>query len=461
MPSSIVLLTAAVAVITLSVITLSDRRALFWMAFVAPFVPIAYLDRYHFHLPAGVKWLPFLCIVFAALAASVLLPRIRAQLPRSLVLAYGGLLLVCGASLLLNDTKLASFVVAQRGYIVLFSAIIALKAAYGIYSRERLHAFLVGAGLLSCLVCFAQRILVVPITAGPDPGDRVTGLFSVGSITLFFHLVCIGIVLAYWSRGRRVVPWHCGLVLLVFVLAMGVGNQKAALPYLVALLGFLLLRSGVLQRARVRGRAVLASLALPAVMLFVFTPIYNQQYADQNDASYAHLIMNRSYLERYLFGNEDVQFTSEGRLLRGQAILFAWELSSRDSSHALLGLGPGATSESRVAGASGPLTRRYPTYSIDRTALSMMIADTGLLGVTMHVAFLGAVFFWRPRGRRLEPHEHRLVRELLVFLSLAYFVYGNLYYEPIYALLTAIVIYPLGAGASRDSGGSLAERGVR
>ena len=253
-----------------------------------------------------------------------------------------------------------------------------------------------------------------------NAGDRVTGLFAVDFIMLFFHLSCIGIVIAYWIRGRRILNAPPGLLLGAFVLALGVSNLKAGILYLVAMLGFLLLRGGAFAARGGRGRLVLASVALPVLVLGVFTPIYDRDYEKRENDSFAELIVNPAYVQRYMFGDEKVQFTPAGRLLRGRAIVFAWELTSRDSLHRWLGLGPGASSGSRLAGASGVLTRRYPGYEIDRTGLSMMIADTGLLGVAMHLAFLAAIFVWRPPGSEPEASEHRLVRELFVFLALAF-----------------------------------------
>lgn len=443
MPDSLIKLTALVGLVALSALVLTDRRSLFWMAFVAAFVPIAFIDRYYAKLPALLKWAPYGCIVFAGVAAVVLLPGMRQRIPRGLLLAWAGILGVSTASLLLNGTSLPSFLVAQRGYVITFAAILALGAARPFLGREDLHALLVKAGLLSCAICVLQRILLVPFVDDPDPGDRVTGLFPVGYITLFYHLSCMGIVIAYWIRGRRLLKAPPVLVLAAFVLAIGVANQKAALPYLVAMLGFLLLRGGAFAARGGRGRLVLASVALPAVALSLFGSIYDRSYERRENDSFAELITNPAYIERYMFGNEKVQFTPAGRLLRGRAIVFAWELTSARPSQRLLGLGPGASSESRLAGASGPLTRRYPGYAIDRTALSMMIADTGVLGLAAHVAFLVAILAWRPPGPEPEPTEHRLVREVFVFLALAWFVYDNMYYEPVYALWTAVAVYPL------------------
>jgi hypothetical protein len=444
-PGILIYLGGVTGLVLLAAVTLSHRKAVFWLAFVAPFVPIAYLDRYHFRLPVGFKWLPFVAVVFAAIASMAVFPAAKVSIPRSVLLAYGGLLVVSALSLLLNDTPLASFLVAQRGYAVLFAAIIALKSAYAIYDKDRLYSFLVYAGIGSAVICFLQRIFVVPYVGGLDPGDRVTGLFSVGSITLFFHLFCIGIVLAYWLEGRRVVRWSPRAVLPVFVLGIAVGNQKAALPYLLALLAFVFLTTGTRARLRARIQLLVATAVLPLLAFYVFTIIYDRSYQRSEDTSYSRSIFDREYLSRYLFGDEDVQLTRSGSLPRGRAVLFAHELIATSARHYLLGMGPGATSESRVAGASGSLTRRYPGYSIDRVALGMILADTGVLGVALQVAFLMAIFLWRPPPS-VEDRVHGRIRRILVFLSLLYFVYSNMYYEPIYGLLVAVVLYPIGSG---------------
>jgi len=443
-PASLLQLAALVSLIALTGLVLTDRRALFWLTFAATFVPIGFVDRYYLKLPALLKWFPYGCIAFAGLGALVLLPQLRARVPRGLVLAWAGLLAVSLTSLLINQTSLAAFLVAQRSYVIVFAAILAFGAARSFLGREELHALLVKTGLVSCAVCVIQRVLLVSTVHGPDPGDRVTGLFPVGYIALFFHLSCVGIVLAYWIRGRRILPAPPGLVLGAFVIAMGVANQKAAVLYLVALLGFLLLRGGAFATPGGRGRLVFASIALPAIALVVFTPIYDRAYETSESDSFSELITNPAYIERYFFGDEKVQFTPSGRLLRGRAIAFAWELTSSDPLHRLFGLGPGASSESRLAGASGALTRRYPGFAIDRTGLSMMIADTGLLGVAMHLAFFAAILAWRPPEPEPEAGEHRVVRELFVFLALAWTLYGNLYYEPVFALWVAVAVYPIG-----------------
>jgi hypothetical protein len=143
-------------------------------------------------------------IALAGFAAVALLPGLKARVPRGLLLSGAGVCAVSIASLLLNETSLPTFLVAQRGYVITFAAVLALGAARSFLGRDDLHALLVKTGLLSCAICVLQRVFLVPTVDDSEAGDRVTGLFAVDFIMLFYHLVCIGIVIAYWIRGRRI-----------------------------------------------------------------------------------------------------------------------------------------------------------------------------------------------------------------------------------------------------------------
>ena len=116
-----------------------------------------------------------------------------------------------------------------------------------------------------------------------------------------------------------------------------------------------------------------------------------------------------------LFGDETVQFTPAGRLLRGNAILFAHGLIANDAWHYLLGMGPGATSESRLAGATGELAQRYPGYAIDRVALSMILA-VALLAGTLLVLSL-PWYLVKSAGLRRKAEDDRNMAQQLAALA--------------------------------------------
>jgi len=425
-------LATGVALLGLVAVALSGRMGLFWLGFLSTLVPLEFIDRYYISLPASIKWLPEIGLTSSGLAAAVLYPRVRAWIPRRLWVAYALFLAHSVVSMLVNGSPPAALLVAQRGFILFFAAMTAMKVVYDVYDKDRILRLLVGAGLASALFCFVQRV-----TIGAGEGDRVTGLFSVGYITLFYHLVCLGIAMSYWTRGRRILPSvNSAVVVLLLVLALAVANQKAALPFFVLILIYLFFRAG----AR-RGALMVVGLLLPGVLLIVFTAIYDFAYQAEGEASYARAIFRRDYVQRYLFGEEEDVHTPGGSLLRGAAIQFAYREMSDGPRHLVFGRGPGATSASRLAGATGELALRF--REIDRVMLALLLGDVGFLGLFLYSVFLLAVRRCRPPDDVREPREHALARELVVFLSFTYFVYARMCYEPSYAWLLAAVLYPL------------------
>jgi hypothetical protein len=413
-----------VALLGFGAVALSGRKAIFWLAFIATLVPLEFIDRYYVDLPNGVKWLPEIAIVFAGASALVLAPGARFLLPRALCWVIVAIVAESLLSLYLNRSSVAAFVVAQRGHVMLFASSFALAAVQGIYDRDRVYSAIVGGGVVSAVVCLVERV-----TIGMTEGDRVTGLFSLGEVVLFYHLVCIGIVLAYWLEGRRVGNWNAGFTVALLVLSLAVGNQEASLPYFVLLFVFLFFHA----RAR-RGRLLAIGLVLPVAMLLVFTVIYDTTYTTRQ-GSFSRAIIEPAYIKRYLFGEREDYLTPGGDLLRGAAILQAYREVASDTPHLLLGRGPGATSESGIAGASGPLAREYP--GIGRVTLALLVGEVGLLGVLLYIALL--VVVWRSRSEP-DRHEHDMVRKVFVLLALAYFVYARLGYEPCFAWLLACTL---------------------
>jgi len=428
--------------LVLAALLLRSRKALFWLVFLLPFVPIEYIDRYHHRLPTVVKWSPLIVTLMAAVVATAGLPGIRVRVPGRVVLAMLAVIGFSLVSMLLNGTSPMAFAVAQRGWIVAVSVMVGLKTAYPEFGRRDLHGFLVRAGLVSSVVSVLQRLFVVPFTPGIDAADRVTGIFSVGYIQLYFHLFCIGLVLSYWLAQERLpgLPPLPTLGLLVFSLA--IGNEKASLPYLLCMVLFLVWRAGIRETLSHSWKTLLIMFATPAVLLAGFAAVNDPEQdplqADQ-DAQYANQITDKEYLWRYLFGDGETRFTSGGALRRGAAIVFAWQEIAGSPLQIAVGAGPGETAESRLPGASGHMAERYPGYGINRISLSMVLGDIGLIGILMHALFLAAVWFARTPG---ESGPERWVRELFVFVAVGFSVYANMTNEAIYCLLMAVVLYP-------------------
>lgn len=419
------LLAALVALLVFAALVLSDRRAIFWLGFVAVFTPVEYVDRYFLDLPSAVKWLPELSLTGAGLAAFVLCPRERLGLPRALLVVIAAQLGLGLASALYNGTAWPAVVVAQRGLVQFFAAAAAQKAVDGLYARERRDAFLVGAGVLSSLVCVLQRV-----TVGRSEPDRVTGLFSLGEVVLFVHLVVLALVLSAWLERRTIGRWNLPLVAGLLVFSLAVGNQEAAFPYLAVLVGYFLLRA----RQR-RGPLLLATAGGGVLVLGVFSLLYDSAYrSGDGQRSFVESLTDPAYLKRYVFGERHDVYTPGGDLLRGAAIVTAWGEIEGRAATLVVGRGPGATSESGIAGASGPLALAHP--GIGRVTLSLLLGDGGLAAVLLHALFLGVLWRARLGAGGLERSE-ALFLGATVLLAAGFVVYFRLVYEPIFAWLLA------------------------
>jgi hypothetical protein len=442
MEASWVLLAAAVAGLAFGAVAASGRKGIFWLAFGATLVPLEFVDRYYVPLPSGIKWLPELAVLGAGLAAWILCPRER-RVPRSLWVITAATLVAAAVSMAVNRTPLVNLLLAQRWVVLLFGSLLALQAVRGTYARERVLALLLGAGVVSAAVCVLQRL-----TVAAQEGDRVTGLFSFGEVVLFVHLACIALALAGWLEGRRIGRWNPAFVVGLLTLSLAIGNQEAALPLLALVLATLWIR------ARRRRLALLAvGLALSGATLLLFSAIYDRAYPSEGGGSFTASIFDPEYVRRYVFGRGDDVQTPSGDLLRGAAVVTAYREISADGRHLLLGRGPGATTES---GAGGELARRFP--GIGRVTLALLLGDSGLLGVVLHLGLLLAILW--PRAGAAEPREMRLFREVVVLLALANLAYARLPYEPIAAWILACALDPGAPPSSPPSGGSRPRTGT-
>jgi hypothetical protein len=423
-----------VAVLCGSAVVLSGRKGTFWLGFGATLVPLTYVDRYHFELPSAIKWLPEFAIVGAALATAALARSETPRVPARVLAAMGAFVALSCVSWLYNGSSAAALIVSLRGLVLLGASLWAQRAVREVYDKDRVLGFLVAAGLVSAVVCLLQRA-----TIATGQADRVTGLYSLGELMLFFHLLAMGITVLYWIEGRRILRWNAPAIVLLLALSLAVGNQEAAFPYMALVLGYLILRGGERRLALLGG-----GVALGVAVLGVFALFYDADYSEPGGRSFASSIFDWQYLERYVFGEGEDVLTPGGDLRRGAAVRVAYEQVEEDASHLWLGRGPGATSESGISGATGPLARAHP--GIGRVNLSLLIGDLGLGGTLLYVIFILAFL---GRTARDEPTRHERVRELFVLLSAAFLMYARLCYEPAYVWAAGMMLLPSSGSKQR------------
>lgn len=448
---TLILLTALLT----GLLLIRSRKLIFFTACAFAFIPFDYVHRFFFELPSSIRWLPFVVIMGMA-GISLLLPyEKKPRVPLPLIIIYFLILMLSVISLLFNDSSLKALLVAQRGYLLIFSFLILMRNILGMYTKEDLYRMLVWVGIVHFPIALFQRIILVGLLK-IDTGDMVSGLLPVDGFYLFFQCICLLITLHYWLRGKRIIPRISSEMVLILLLgSVSIGANKAGFIFLIVTLGLVLMRTPFsLVRHQFR-KIVIATLAV-AMAFVTFNFVYNQEFAEGEESGYIQLLTDPQFFLRYNFATSGgrSQFTPSGRLKRGAAIVFAWKHTKDKTGHLLLGLGPGATAESNMEGAAGSLASRYPNYYINRVSMAMFLGDTGLVGLVLHMLFLFFIWWCHPRDVKagdLRFSLDRRMREGFIVLALLYYTYENLYFEPMFGLVIAVLVFPYWKREDQDA----------
>lgn len=442
MDNIVFLVGGGMIVILAAIILIQSKKTIFWTAFILVFLPIDYLNRYFFNVPTLVRWLPLFAMVgFSILTIFVMTER-KAKPPKTLVWIYRIILAISIISMLHNHTTIPALLVSQRGFIMVFAFMSMLKVAYYLYSKDEIMQFVVWAGLASSCAAIFQRVVFV-MGMGRS-GDMVAGLFPVDGIYLYFSLVVISIVISYWLNGKEVLPMiPSTTILMIMMLGLALGNNKAGFVFLAVVILFVAGLAGFKKVMQNFGK-LFAGMAMLAIVMVIFNTMYNSTYESQGEENYAEAIQDPEYIRRYLFGGDQAhqKFAPSGQLLRGASVEFAYLLIDDEPETMMIGLGPGATMKSNMPGANGWLDTKFPGYKIGRVPLSMFIAEIGFVGLALQIIFLFAIYYWKPKYYWMDRPEFKLSRKAFVITTLLFFMYENLYFEPVLALLIGVMVYP-------------------
>lgn len=426
-------------VVAFGTLLAGGRAALLAAALIATFLPIDYLNRYFIDVPNLLRWLPFLAIVFLGLV-SVTVRKIQLTVPASVLLAYIAAVAVSLISMWLNGSGAATLFVSQRGFIVVWSFVAISWLALGWLTKTDLLRIIVLVAMVSAGVALIQRVIFVLLQ--DRSADMVSGLMSVDGLYLYVQLIAIAIVLAYWLQGVQLTRLDNRWLMLVLFLSVAIGNNKAWVFFLPAVVCYMLISSRGISLLRKATTFVLAIFLL-GVGMAAFNAAYEQSYAGTNEESFFSSITDPNYIRRYLFGGDLPQqkFAPSGQLLRGASVEFAYNLVSQEPTSLAIGLGPAATQNSQLPGAGGSIDRQFPGFFVGRVPLSMFLAETGLIGLAMQILILASLYFLRPSVLGDRP-EHIAARKAFVVTTLLYFVYENVYFDPVFGLMFAIMIFP-------------------
>lgn len=401
--------------------------------FVSVFLPINYIQRYFFSLPAILVWLPHILLALTVISI-FLTKKNQISVSKSLPLSYGlaGLAWVTASifSSVANaqTNSLLTTLLSLRHLFLLFGGIFVFRVLFSAQNQqEKIIKRILIMGIAMLPVTLFQRFYFV-MRLDMGSGDMVTGLFAGYPQLVFFQLFCILAVIGWWMQKQNLLPFHPLITIILLYSSLIVSNSKAAIFYFAASVLFLI----GLNRKRISLKFLVAFIVmgiLAIASVFVFEQIYFQDYGRSAIDRFYNLEGAANYL---FYESPDPQ----GTLQRGSAVVFVFNLINEKLETLLFGFGPGALGDSRLAGGAGHIYLAYPNMNLDYSQLSTTLGELGLAGYLAITMLLFAIY---SLNRRKESRQILSTRKSTVFLLFLYLIYTNILTFPVTALIIGVL----------------------
>jgi hypothetical protein len=403
--------------------------------YISVFIPSSYIQRYFFSLPTILLWLPHMSLLLALISVLIAKQKrapVTKPWPISFLLVGLAWLLIVFLSLIVNanTSNPIAAILSLRCPFLIYGSILLHRLQFSAKDyQEHLIKNMVWVGLAMLPISVFQRIYFVEYLV-LGSGDMVTGLFMSYAGLVFFQLFCIMAVTSWWLNGRRLLPIHPALNIVLLFIPLVISNSKAAPIYFLLVATFLIWQN----RRRLSGR-LFGTLLFLTIMGIIGTIAFDNVY--QVSYGVSDSVIERWYTPEgvlsYLLSNKG---SSTGGLQRGAAIVFNYELIKRENLTLLLGLGPGALSDSRVPGGTGHIYSMYPLLLLNNNSIATLLGELGLAGIGISIVISASFYFLYSSD---ETSELVSLRKGTALLFAAMLIYGTILLFPEFALVTGLL----------------------
>lgn len=419
---------------------LRQRKISIWLAIplAITFLPIGYVDRYLVDLPGLLSRSPFFIVVAVSVLILVDRPSVFGQVPKMFLLIYSLLFLESIISCLVNETPFVDIFYTHRGFLVLFAFVIIFNRFQHVLKTDSLLRFIVWMAVLNGCIAVFERVVMVSILR-MGSGDMVSGVFSSDGQFLFFQLVGIIVVVAYWFHGQNVIRFPNGQVITLLLISIAIGNNKASWGFIAAVFLVMGYQVGLKLFFKNFGKVIWLGI-LGAFSYSVFDAVYVSFYnkTHESEIGIAGYVANPEFIQYYLFGSDeaDTQFSKSGALKRGAAVSFGWNHIKEEGLTTIFGLGAGSTTDKAFSGENGFFNFRYPNYKVSRTSLSLILAEFGLAGIGCLILFAFVIY---ASTKSSETNKMLLIKKTVAILIIGYFGYESLIEETSHMFIMAVM----------------------
>lgn len=400
---------AIIIILILTSFLLIKPRLATALYYASVFVPVGYIHRYFFTIPSIILWFPYFLLLIAIISS--LLSTYKESLSKtnswSHLLVVILWIVIALISMGVNGSSLIAGLLSFRSLFLISGTILLHRINFSIKKQENLLRFILFMGLLMVPVTLFQRIFF----AKENP-DMVTGLFTAYGDLVFFQIFCILVIISWWINKKKFLNFPSTIITILLFIPLIISNSKAAPLYFFVVMGYMFW----LYRRRMSNRVIIGLLAITVIGIvgtFAFDKIYQLSYRNRSAIqSYYTFEGAKEYLM-------STRANSEGGLQRGAALLFNFNLIKEKPINLVVGLGPGAVSNSRVPGGTGYIYSRYPNLDLNGNSLSTVVGELGIMGVIL-LLLLFLSFYKLNNNESIELVVLRKCTALLGVLLLIY-----------------------------------------
>jgi hypothetical protein len=381
-----------------------------------------------------IYWVPYilgLVIWFRALVEFAVRGKQPAGAWPFVLWAFVLFLLMLGTNALVIPQSAGVYLVAAKNYLFLLSVFLAgfvlIKQPH---TYELIWKFLLLVALLQLPMAIFQYVVVGGRIAeeGGHGWDAVSGTFggseSGGSSGFMgIYLVTMLVLLVALLRNGQISKRWAGILAAVCLSPVFIGEVKAIFLIFLPVAFFWLFRKEIVRNPLKAGAWSLVFVAVMAVGLFAYEILHYQDSQGARNQTAVEKITEGILLETdpYYLRRET------GEMGRTALLVFWWQHNGLDMPRRMFfGHGLGSTRVSSFY--IGEAQRMFPRHRLDRHALSVLLWDTGVIGVFAYILLLaaGARQSLRLSASPVIPPLHRAYLEaagiylILVMISLLY-----------------------------------------
>ncbi|QAU34444.1 hypothetical protein [Janthinobacterium sp. 17J80-10] len=294
-----------------------------------------------------------------------------------------GFVLLCVATSVFDWHSLDEFVAGFKRYFQGYGLLFALAVlAFSSDDMRRWQKLLLAIALLQLPFALYEVIFLVPLRGGLEAGsaalDVVAGTFganlrggSPNAEMAAFLLIVVAFLSMRWRAGLlRTGPYL--FYALICLIPLGLGETKIVV-LLLPLLVCVVLRRDFLKAPMRYLPVILGFFAITLLLGYIYVTVMMK-------STFAGVLANTLHYNFEQAGYGDAY------LNRTTVLSFWWERHGWDDPLTLLfghGLGSSYWSPSNLL--AGHIGTQFARYSIDLTAVSSMLWDVGLIGVSLYV----------------------------------------------------------------------------